>query len=67
MNKKILKNLIIILIILFLLVIGIIMFLNKKSVISDENNKELEDENPPLTVDFDLRKLEDKSMLIILE
>ena len=69
MNKKIIKNLIIILIVLFLLIIGILIFLNKKNISNnnDINWQETEDENPMLTTDFDLSQINDKSMLIVLE
>ena len=67
MDKKYIKNIIFALCILVLLLIGIIIFLNKKNkkVIIDKT--ELVDENPILTENFDLRKIDDKSMLIALE
>lgn len=67
MNKKIIKNIIIILIILVFLLIGIILFLNKKSKNVINNKEDLSEDNPTLTEDFDLRKIDDKSMLITLE
>lgn len=67
MNKKIIKNIIIILIILVFLLIGIILFLNKKSNNVINNKDDLVKDNPTLTEDFDLRKIDDKSMLITLE
>lgn len=67
MNKKIIKNIIIILIILVFLLIGIILFLNKKSKNVINNKEDLSEDNPTLTEDFDLRRIDDKSMLITLE
>lgn len=67
MNKKIIKNIIIILIILVFLLIGIILFLNKKSKNVINNKEELVEDNPTLTEENDLEKINDKSMLITLE